>query len=39
MFIISLKLIEFAIQLLDQNLLENLFPEKIFITHFNPKNT
>jgi hypothetical protein len=20
-------------------LLENLFPEKIFITHFNPKNT
>lgn len=36
-YILSLKLVEFALELLDQNILENLSPEKIFIMHFNPK--
>jgi hypothetical protein len=38
-YIVSLKLIEFGIRMLEEKQLENLCPEKIHIMHFNAYNT
>lgn len=38
-YLVSLRLVEFGLDLLQQREIENLCPEKIFVMHFNAANT
>lgn len=38
-YLVSLRLVEFGLDLLQQREIENLCPEKIFVMHFNVANT